>query len=103
VKTDGLCPPLSDFEYEIGLIAGNECVQVTIEDGGPNDNDEEVNGKVSLLGGVGSLPGTTPGNGGGAGGEGDGSSGSGSLDYILWGIFLGLVCLRLRSRQSMSI
>lgn len=103
-KTDGICPPLGDFEYEAGLIAGNECVQITIEDGGPNDNDGEVNGKLSLLGGVGSLPGTDPGNGGGGAGgdgsDGEGSSGSGTMDYLLWGLFLVLIHLQRRRREQ---
>ncbi|VUD61829.1 Adhesin BmaC autotransporter [Thalassocella blandensis] len=43
---EGFCPPPGDASWEPGLIAGNYCVQLTIQDGGPNDADGEENGTV---------------------------------------------------------
>ncbi|WLQ13953.1 tandem-95 repeat protein [Hahella aquimaris] len=42
----GYCPPPGDDSWESGLIEGYYCVQLTIEDGGPNDADGLVNGSV---------------------------------------------------------
>lgn len=42
----GYCPPPGDAQWQPGLIAGNWCVQLTIEDGGPNDDDGQVNSAV---------------------------------------------------------
>ena len=49
----GFCPPPGDDSYEIGLVAGYFCIQLTIEDGGPNDADGVANGSVADPGGVG--------------------------------------------------
>lgn len=49
----GFCPPPGDSVWEPGLIEGYFCVQLTIEDGGPNDADGEANGSVEDPGGVG--------------------------------------------------
>ena len=52
VAVDGACPePASDL-YKLGLQAGHNCIQLYIEDGGPNDKDAEVNGRVTDPGGV---------------------------------------------------
>ncbi|WP_221793380.1 tandem-95 repeat protein [Oceanobacter mangrovi] len=48
----GYCPPPGDDSWEAGLIEGYYCVQLTIEDGGPNDADGEVNGSVEDPGAV---------------------------------------------------
>ena len=51
-----------------GLTPGNRCIQLTIEDGGPNDSDGTVNGSVSILTSVAELiisPPSTNGVGGG--------------------------------------
>ncbi|MFT7559099.1 MAG: hypothetical protein ACI93R_001003 [Flavobacteriales bacterium] len=37
------CPSPSSSEYSLGLTAGDQCVRLTIEDGGPNDTDGEAN------------------------------------------------------------
>lgn len=42
----GICPPAGDPGYQKGLIAGNHCIQLIIEDGGPNDADHTANGAV---------------------------------------------------------
>ncbi|MBQ1783816.1 MAG: fibronectin type III domain-containing protein [Gammaproteobacteria bacterium] len=42
----GYCPPPGSGEWLPGLTAGHQCVQLTIEDGGPNDADGVVNSAV---------------------------------------------------------
>ncbi|MDR7089977.1 fibronectin type III domain-containing protein [Cellvibrio fibrivorans] len=42
----GYCPPPGSAEWTPGLTAGHVCVQLTIEDGGPNDDDGLVNSAV---------------------------------------------------------
>ncbi|HEY9042199.1 MAG TPA: Ig-like domain-containing protein, partial [Rheinheimera sp.] len=42
----GYCPPPGSAEWQPGLIAGSWCVRLTIEDGGPNDDDGVVNSAV---------------------------------------------------------
>ena len=48
----GYCPPPGAAEWQPGLTAGHWCVQLTIEDGGPNDDDGLVNAAVADPGGV---------------------------------------------------
>ena len=48
----GACPTVGNVAYTSGLTAGNNCVQLTIEDGGPNDADGAADGKVLDPGGV---------------------------------------------------
>lgn len=42
----GYCPPPGSADWTPGLTAGHLCVQLTIEDGGPNDDDGLVNSAV---------------------------------------------------------
>jgi len=49
----GYCPPPGDDAWQPGLVPGYYCVQLTIEDGGANDADGQVNGSVEDPGGVG--------------------------------------------------
>ncbi|MEI8595205.1 Ig-like domain-containing protein [Photobacterium sp. Hal280] len=49
----GYCPPPGDSQWQAGLQEGYWCVQLTIEDGGPNDDDGQANGSVMDPGGVG--------------------------------------------------
>ncbi|MDF4837074.1 tandem-95 repeat protein [Vibrio parahaemolyticus] len=42
----GYCPPPGDSSWSQGLNEGDWCVQLTIEDGGPNDDDGLANGSV---------------------------------------------------------
>lgn len=42
----GFCPAPGTSKWQSGLIAGHWCVQLTIEDGGPNDADGFANGVV---------------------------------------------------------
>ncbi len=49
---EGFCPPPGGDVWELGLIAGYWCVQLSIEDGGPNDSDGVANGTIVDPGGV---------------------------------------------------
>jgi len=69
---EGYCPPPGDSSFSPGLTQGHWCVQLTIEDGGPNDADGRVNQTVQDPGGVAVLSSTpvnvkVTGNGGGGG------------------------------------
>ncbi|NOX08001.1 MAG: hypothetical protein GXP22_00680 [Gammaproteobacteria bacterium] len=65
-NTDGSCPGTGSASYkaftttaltEGGMLEpGAECVQLTIEDGGPNDTDGNADGVVTDPGGVGNVP-----------------------------------------------
>jgi large repetitive protein len=48
----GLCPPPGSTLWQSGLTEGHWCVQLTIEDGGPNDDDGIANGSIVDPGGV---------------------------------------------------
>jgi hypothetical protein len=48
----GFCPPPGDASWTIGLSEGHWCVQLTIEDGGPNDDDGLANRSIVDPGGV---------------------------------------------------
>lgn len=68
-----VCPEPGSSSYSPGLNAGFECVQLTIVDGGPNDDDGLANGTVVDPGGIGVGASITssidePAIGGGAGG-----------------------------------
>ncbi|MEX0708271.1 MAG: FG-GAP-like repeat-containing protein [Woeseia sp.] len=51
----GICPAPGGSEYSPGLTAGHHCVQLMIEDGGPNDADGAANRMVRDPGGVATL------------------------------------------------
>lgn len=48
----GFCPPPGSPHYQPGLKAGYHCLQLRLQDGGPNDSDGLVNGNVSDPGGI---------------------------------------------------
>jgi len=49
---NGICPaPQSDL-YQEGLIIGNICLRLLIEDGGANDSDGIANGVIEDPGGI---------------------------------------------------
>ncbi|WP_049629128.1 tandem-95 repeat protein [Cellvibrio sp. pealriver] len=48
----GFCPPPGDSLWQPGLTEGDHCVQLLIEDGGPNDADGEANRAILDPGGV---------------------------------------------------
>src|SRR5690606_5407042 len=63
------CPPPGDASYQAGLTPGHFCVQLTIEDGGPNDADSAAgpNGIIRDPGGVATPKGqVSVGQGGGS-------------------------------------
>ncbi len=49
---EGYCPPPGDSTYSAGLSEDHWCIQLTIEDGGPNDADNAANQQVQDPGGV---------------------------------------------------
>jgi hypothetical protein len=109
------CPAPGAADYRPGLQAGHYCVQLTMEDGGPNDADGQRNGVIKDPGGVASFPQaiaddneeqvrTTSSGGGGGGGGGCVASARGSVDPLLplmtlWSV-LGLMRKRLGLRSS---
>lgn len=61
---NGYCPPPGDASYVTGITATHQCVELLIEDGGPNDSDGSANGVVRNLGAVFiAAPAAPPGNG----------------------------------------
>src|SRR5690606_23283195 len=56
----GHCPPPDSDLYRDGLNAGDWCVRLTLEDGGPNDGDGDANGVILDPGGVGRQDAVTP-------------------------------------------
>ena len=49
---DGACPEPASRLYDYGLQAGNNCMQIYIEDGGPNDADGKADGIVTDPAGI---------------------------------------------------
>jgi MYXO-CTERM domain-containing protein len=45
-EVDGACPGVGSDSYVSGVNAGDNCLRLTIEDGGPNDIDMSANGTV---------------------------------------------------------
>jgi len=52
VDESGNCPAANDISYIQGLTVGDNCIQLIIEDGGPNDTDFGINGTVEDPGAV---------------------------------------------------
>ncbi|WP_462181916.1 Ig-like domain-containing protein [Pseudoalteromonas gelatinilytica] len=52
---EGFCPPPQDVQYTQGLSEGHWCIQLTIEDGGPNDADGQVNRAIEDPSGIATL------------------------------------------------
>jgi len=48
----GVCPAPGSADYRPGLTAGDFCVQLTLEDGGPNDADGQANRVIRDPGGA---------------------------------------------------
>lgn len=51
-STDGFCAAPGDSSYLDGLTTGSSCLQLAIEDGGPNDGDGQKNGAIDFTGGM---------------------------------------------------
>ncbi len=47
-RVDGQCPAPQDAAWQPGLLPGNDCIQLTLTDGGANDADGQVNGAVRV-------------------------------------------------------
>ncbi len=88
-SVEGVCPAPASGDYVLGLIEGDDCVQLRIEDGGPNDADGEANGVVRDPGGVGISTGVVSGGG-------SSSSGGGSMGIYTLILVLALGLLRRR-------
>jgi len=109
----GICPPPGDSAYISGLVPGDWCVQLTIEDGGSNDADGIANGVISDPGGVADQSGgSAPAPGAGSSGGSSGGSGGCSLssapekatvDLLLpLMILVSLIYLGKKRRSEMS-
>lgn len=46
LNADGECPQVDDASFEPGLVEGYQCVQLLLQDGGPNDADGSANGVI---------------------------------------------------------
>jgi len=55
IAADGVCPAPGSVSYVSGLVPGSHCVQLTIEDGGPNDGDGAADRKIRDPGGLAEL------------------------------------------------
>lgn len=81
---NGVCPPPRSGSYSAGLVAGRACVQLVIQDGGPNDLDGVTDGRVvdpgSVAAAVAAAPPPAASGGGGGGGC---SAGDGAGDPTL--------------------
>lgn len=64
----GVCPAPGDSAYTPGLSEGAWCVELTLQDGGPNDADGEANGRIADPGGVTTRLSDDSGSGSGGGG-----------------------------------
>jgi len=108
----GTCPMVGSDFYQPGLQAGHRCLELKIEDGGPNDADGQANGVIADPSGVAepvpteSTPtssGTTPPVASASGGGGGCSMRSGSNDWGLVVLLLFLcVQISLRHRVGLS-
>ena len=72
--SNGSCPAPGDEAYRPGLRTGHYCIQLTLEDGGPNDVDGLRNGRIQDPGGAGAA---------GAGSSGCTISGHRTFDPLL--------------------
>jgi hypothetical protein len=93
--SSGTCPAPGDAAWQPGLTPGHNCVQLTIEDGGPNDSDAAAgpNGVIKDPGGVGTPKGRVT-----------AGQGSGSMDpWMLAALGLIAAGLVLRRRLARSV
>jgi hypothetical protein len=47
LMTNGACPDIGSTTYSNGLIEGNDCLRLTLVDGGEFDGDGQVDGRIS--------------------------------------------------------
>ena len=79
----GSCPAPSDIAYLPGLRAGDYCIQLTLEDGGPNDADGLRNGRIKDPSGAGVASQPSSNNTDGSSGAGCTISGHRTFDPLL--------------------
>ncbi|WP_417763003.1 DUF4347 domain-containing protein [Shewanella sp.] len=100
--SEGFCPPPGDESWQSGLTAGHWCVQLTIEDGGPNDADGEANGSIADPGGV-AVANSNGDNGGDGGSEPiiprKPHGGALSFAWLIWLTLFGIIRLRGKKPQ----
>ncbi|NNF60478.1 MAG: tandem-95 repeat protein, partial [Gammaproteobacteria bacterium] len=97
-SVDNECPPPGDPAYRVGLIAFNDCVQLTLSDGGANDTDGEANGVIRGTFGlaIGAAPVSGSVNDSAPPAPTAGPQGGGSPDLLLLMFLLLLLLLRTR-------
>lgn len=93
---EGACPPVGSSAYTPGLTPGHWCVQLTLEDGGPNDLDGEANGLIADPGGVGTTALPNP------GARLKTEGGGGALGFGVLGLLM-LALLRHGRRQTRTL
>jgi hypothetical protein len=106
---DGLCPGPSSDLYSLGLNEGDQCVRLTIQDGGANDADGFADGVVTDPGIFVESTSSTNSGGSGSGGNnvpatnsgGGGGSASSQLLWILLGLLYLNVCRRRWIRREL--
>ena len=86
----GICPPVGDPAYQFGLNAGDYCLQVTMQDGGPNDADGQTNAQVADPSGIATLNDVVPTSPESSSGGGGGSFGLMGLLVLLLRLFHGV-------------
>ena len=90
------CPPPGSTSYVAGLATFNDCIELTLTDGGPNDADAEANGVISDPGAV-VIPAAANDNGAGAVPT-SAPGGAGALDWWWLAMMSSLLAFRNRSR-----
>jgi len=84
-KVNDICPAPEDTAYVDGLSEGHNCIRLTLEDGGPNDADQQANSIIKDPGGV-TAGGAKPVSGEDVNGN-EASGGGGSGLSLLWLLF----------------
>jgi hypothetical protein len=56
--SNGFCPPPQNSNYQTRLQQADTCIELKVEDGGPNDADGQLNGRILIMGGL--VVSTTP-------------------------------------------
>jgi hypothetical protein len=96
----GICPPPGDPAFIPGLNPGHYCVQLMIEDGGPNDSDGRKNGVIVDPGAVAVAAGATDPV---TSVRTDSDGGGGSIDLVtlilMISLYLSLYCRNSRIRR----
>ena len=85
-KVNGICPGPEDSAYVSGLTEGDDCIRLTIEDGGPNDADQQANSIIKDPGGVSTQTTTIAASNSGDTSNGDSGGGGAGLN-LLWLLF----------------